>query len=140
MRLKRHLRRRWRGKRTIFFSDRCAKAVVDDRLASTLGRALTTRRAIICIRTGSATDARLLPDIERAAGTAFRNVPGLAWIADPEPVLPECYFGPIDEGSLSAAVDSDAPVGLAAEKVGPTYTFAKSRSHPRSGVKVSVDD
>ncbi len=73
----------------------------------------------ICIRTGFASDAWLLPDIERAAGTAFRNVPGLEWIADPEPPPAERYFGLIDEGSVWVAVDRDVPVGfLAAERVG----------------------
>ena len=72
------------------------------------------------IRIARTEDAALLPVIERAAGTRFRTLPDLAWIADGEPMSAEAHGRLITQGTCWIAEDDGAPVGfLAAERAGP---------------------
>lgn len=67
----------------------------------------------MCIRTTLASDAPLLPDVERSAAQAFRQVPGLAWLADSEVMSETDHLVFIDTGCSWVAVDEhDRPMGF----------------------------
>jgi GNAT superfamily N-acetyltransferase len=72
------------------------------------------------IRIATLADAAALPPIERAAGTRFRTLPDLAWIADGEPMSEEAHRHLIAQGSCWVAEEGGKPIGfLAAERAGP---------------------
>ena len=74
----------------------------------------------VAVRLARVSDAALLPAIERAAGTRFRSLPELAWIADGEPMREDAHRRLIAQGTSWIAEGSGAPVGfLAAERSGP---------------------
>lgn len=70
------------------------------------------------IRLARDTDAGLLPALERSAGEAFRQVTGLAWIADEADQTVERYLDLIAKGSSWVAVDADDwPIGFLSAEV-----------------------
>ncbi len=71
------------------------------------------------IRPTTAADIALLPDVERSAAESFRQIPGLAWIAD-DGVTPESDHAELMAAGTSwVALAAGEPVGfLAAEVIG----------------------
>lgn len=65
------------------------------------------------VRTAEERDAALLPDVERSAGEAFREVPGLAWIADDEVKSAAQHAAYARVGTSWVVVDeADRPFGF----------------------------
>ena len=70
------------------------------------------------IRLARERDAELLPAIERSAGEAFRQVSGLAWIADEADQTVERYLEWIAMGTSWVAVDADDwPIGFLSAEI-----------------------
>lgn len=67
-------------------------------------------RAQIIIRLAEATDAPLLPAVERSAGEAFRAIEDLAWVADGDDLTVERYAALIADGASWVAVDGDGAI------------------------------
>jgi ribosomal protein S18 acetylase RimI-like enzyme len=75
----------------------------------------------LVIRAAQPADAELLPEIERSAGQAFLDVPGLAWIAEDEVQPPARHLELIAGGHSWVATDGKALVGfLSAERLDDT--------------------
>ena len=65
------------------------------------------------IRVATKNDAKLLPNIERSAGAAFRSIPDLAWIASDEVQSEAQHLALIENGAAWVAVNErDEPVGF----------------------------
>jgi GNAT superfamily N-acetyltransferase len=62
----------------------------------------------IQIRHAVPADAALLPDIERSAGSLFRTLADLAWIADHQIMSAEAHLARIAEGTVWVAQDEEA--------------------------------
>jgi len=74
----------------------------------------------IFIRTTRIDETDLLPEVERSAGEAFRDVPGLAWVADDEVTGPREHRRLAVLGTSWVAVSDDQLLGFAiAEHFGP---------------------
>ncbi len=72
----------------------------------------------IDIRGAIIDDAETLPRIERSAGQAFRQIPGLAWIADDDDLPAEWHRRMIAKGASWVAVDCQAgPVGFLSAEI-----------------------
>jgi ribosomal protein S18 acetylase RimI-like enzyme len=86
------------------------------------------------IRPARPEEAADLPAIERAAGTLFRQAPGLAWIAEHEPTPADFYPPLIAAGSVWVAEDAQGRlVGfVAAEVVGRELHVWELAVHPRA--------
>ena len=59
------------------------------------------------IRVATEDDAAALPDIERSSGEAFRQIPGLEWIADDSVTPPERHLELIRQGTAWVAQDDN---------------------------------
>ncbi|AQS86491.1 hypothetical protein A0U92_12970 [Acetobacter aceti] len=77
------------------------------------------------IRKARHADAALLPDIERSAAQAFRNIPSLAWIADDEPISEKRHEACIAAETCWVAVD----------ETGNPVAFLSTR---REGVRMHI--
>ena len=67
----------------------------------------------ISIRPTRLDEARLLPEVERSAGEAFRDIPGLAWVADDEVTGPREHHRLASLGTSWVAVSDDQLLGFA---------------------------
>jgi GNAT superfamily N-acetyltransferase len=68
---------------------------------------------IWAIRRAEAEDADALPALENSAGTVFRDIPALAWLADGEDLPVERYREFIAGGASWVAVDmNDKPIAF----------------------------
>lgn len=75
---------------------------------------------LFCVRRAVVADAPRLPAVERSAAQAFRNVPGLEWLAD-SPVQPVQRIGELIEGGnawVAASGRGDILGFLVAERRG----------------------
>jgi GNAT superfamily N-acetyltransferase len=92
----------------------------------------------ITIRPARPADAVRLPDVERAAGAVFRTLPGLAWIADGEPMPADEHRRLIGYGLCWVAEAAGSVIGfLAAERAGPELHVVELSVRPeyqRQGV------
>jgi GNAT superfamily N-acetyltransferase len=83
------------------------------------------------IRAATAGDAAGLPDVERAAGTTFRNLPDLAWIADGDPMGATDHLRFIAQGTSWVAEEDGRAIGfLAAERAGPELHIVELSVRP----------
>jgi len=71
----------------------------------------------VTIRKAEIEDAAALPDIERAAGAAFRSIAGLEWIADDEVMSAKHHALCIDEGTVWVAESEGPLVGFVTARV-----------------------
>lgn len=72
------------------------------------------------IRKTTTADVEKLPAVERSAGTAFRSIPELAWIADDDPQTTARHLELIESGvSWVAVPDSGGGESLPADGDGP---------------------
>lgn len=70
------------------------------------------------IRRAEARDANAMPALENSAGTLFRELPALAWLADGEDLPVERYRELIASGASWVAVDTgDKPVAFLAGSI-----------------------
>jgi GNAT superfamily N-acetyltransferase len=91
------------------------------------------------IRPATPQDAPFLPDIERSAGEAFRQVPDLAWIADDAVLSEERHLQLMEGGAAWVAVHAaDVPVGFLSGEVLDgnlhIWELAVSSDHQQRGV------
>jgi len=98
-----------------------------------------TETASWSIRPAEPADAPSLPDIERSAGEAFRQIPDLAWIADDAVQSEERHLQFIGGGTAWVAVDAmDVPVGfLCGELLDGNlhiWELAVANDHQRQGI------
>lgn len=74
----------------------------------------------ISIRRTRLDETGLLPEVERSAGEAFRDIPDLAWVADDEVTGPREHHRLASLGTSWVAVSDDQLLGFAcAERFGP---------------------
>jgi GNAT superfamily N-acetyltransferase len=74
---------------------------------------------LIDIRLAVPADAALLPEVETSAGTAFLDLPGMAWVADGAPISADGQRRLIALGAVWVALDEGAIQGfLSAEALG----------------------
>ena len=70
------------------------------------------------IRREEIRDAEVLPDIERSAGQAFRQIPNLAWIASEDDLSVEWHRRVIVLGTSWVAVDQQYdPIGFLSAEI-----------------------
>jgi GNAT superfamily N-acetyltransferase len=62
------------------------------------------------IKPATSADAHLMPDIERSSGEAFRQIPGLEWIADDGVTSAERHKALIRQGAVWVAEDDDGSI------------------------------
>ena len=90
------------------------------------------------IRPAKIADGYLLPGIEDSAGESFREIPGLAWIADDDSLSVEAHLGYIAQGTTWVAEAEDQIVGfLCAEAAGNELhicELAVSRAWQHQGI------
>jgi GNAT superfamily N-acetyltransferase len=73
----------------------------------------------IAIRPTRLDETGLLPEVERSAGEAFRDIPDLAWVADDEVTGPREHHRLASLGTSWVAVSADQLLGFAcAERFG----------------------
>jgi GNAT superfamily N-acetyltransferase len=99
----------------------------------TIGPAMTFK-----IRLSKLADAPLLPAVEQSAGTAFRDIPSLAWVADLPDQPVEKHLVRIATGTSWIAIeDAGLVIGFViAEPVGSEFhidELAVRRERQRSG-------
>jgi ribosomal protein S18 acetylase RimI-like enzyme len=95
--------------------------------------------AVITIRLATPQDAALLPDVEQSAGSSFRAIPDIAWVADGENMAVDRHLHCIDRRTeWVAEIACDEIVGfLAAEVLADElhiWEFAVSSDHQRRGI------
>ena len=75
---------------------------------------------MIAIRKAGEEDAKMLPDIERSSGEAFRQIEHLAWIAEDEVQSAERHLELIQQGSawVAQSRSKDLVGFLSAERLG----------------------
>ena len=100
---------------------------------------MKTETASWSIRPAQPADAPSLPDIERSAGEAFRQIPDLAWIADDTVQSEERHLQLMEGGAAWVAVDAtDVPVGfLSGELLDGNlhiWELAVASDHQRRGI------
>ena len=79
-------------------------------------------QGVLVIRRTQATDASLLPNIERSAGEAFRAIDSLAWLADGEDHPEATHLAHIETETSWVAVDDEVPIGfLIGDITGDTF-------------------
>lgn len=73
----------------------------------------------VVIRHTRASEAELLPEVERSAGEAFRSVPGLAWVADDDVLGSGEHRRLAEAGTSWVALVGVRPIGfVCAERFG----------------------